>query len=327
MSTGRVWAVRPKPKPDELLSSWMVRAANMSGEKLHSWCTDRWPGIQLWTRDLDLSAPDRVVAELAAGTATGLAMARATLLRDLEGVLHPTLDRSAVARFIRPLGVYHRTRRGFGLWYCPACLDDDIPYFRRRWRLVGFPCCTEHGLMLADRCRSCAAPVVPHRDCIVTCHECAADLRSADRVIADASVLQLQYHEQAVLNGSPVFGSGLLGMHPICYFALLNRLLLLTTSGPRLNALRDVLDGHLDRPLRRDFSGRRIELRFLDPAATHDAMRGVAFLLRGWPYMFVGIMAEAGVWWSWAMRDATPERVPFAFADPVRQYLYNASAS
>lgn len=322
------WTVRPKPQPDELLSSWMVRAAEMSGQKLHSWCTDRWPSVQLWTRDLDLSAPPRIIAEMTTGTAADPDLARRTSLQAFEGVLHPAVDRSALARFIRPLGVYHRTRRGFGLWFCPACLSEDAkPYYRRSWRLVGFACCTRHGLVLADRCPSCAAPVVPHRGGLVECHDCGTDLRTAECSLADASVLQLQHHCQRVLDGAPVQGAGLPDLHPMSFFALLNRLLMLMAAGPRRARLLDTLDGLLARPIVRHDEDARSELRFLPPAATHEAMRGVAFLLRGWPYMFVGVMAEAGIWWSWATRDASPNKLPFTYIEPVRRHLYTASAS
>lgn len=306
----------------------MIRIAATSGQKLHSWSTDNWPHLQLWNRDLDLSAPAWMVDELAAGTATETATAHGTLLRSLEGSLHPELDRSGVARFIRPIGVYHRTRRGFGQWYCPRCLGDDgLPYFRKRWRLVGFACCTRHGVLLHDRCPRCEAPIVPHRGSLAVCHVCATRLDTADCRPADAAALQLQHHAQLVLGGAPVTLTGLLGLHPVLFFALINRLLTLLVIGPRRGNLQAVVGSLLARPLSPTIEVERLELRFLDPPATHDALRGVDLMLRGWPDMFIGLMMEARLWWSWATRDADIKTLPFIYVEPVRRYLYNSSGS
>lgn len=102
---------------------------------------------------------------------------------------------------------------------------------------------------------------------------------------------------------------------------------MLMAAGPRRGRLLDTIDGLLTQPIIRHEEGVRKELRFLSPAVTHEAMRGVAILLRGWPYMFVGVMAEAGIWWSWATRDAKPNQLPFIYIEPVRRHLYTASAS
>jgi len=71
MTYGKVWPAHPKPFPDELLSSWIVRVAQANAIKLQtlSWMlfgNERSP----WNRDIDRSAPPWLLKELALHTGT-----------------------------------------------------------------------------------------------------------------------------------------------------------------------------------------------------------------------------------------------------------------
>ena len=57
--SGTLWPAHPKPLPDELLSSWMVRIAGQHGLKLHTFASAVWPGISIWNRDIDRSGPKK----------------------------------------------------------------------------------------------------------------------------------------------------------------------------------------------------------------------------------------------------------------------------
>jgi len=90
-----------------------------------------------------------------------------------------------------PLQMYHRKFLGFGLQYCSQCLlEDDEPYFRRRWRVAYCTFCPEHNALLRDRCWQCGACVAFHRrelgrptlllvGPMSICHSCGHDLRAA----------------------------------------------------------------------------------------------------------------------------------------------------
>lgn len=318
-----MWLIRPKPKPHEALSSWLVRIAAANGQRLHSFTTDHWPGLALWTRDIDHLAPSSVLETLAKRTATTLSDARATTFSQYGGILFEGDDPITHFSYVRPLGVFHRLRRAFGQQFCPACLaTDPQPYFRLTWRLSLFPVCTHHGKILLDRCGKCGQPVLPHRGGIATCHSCHTPLGEMTQCDADAMVLAFQSINAAILAGHPVaWPWPLLGLHPLLYFRLIMCLASTLLLGKRRDAFRTHVSAFLREPLPQLAHDRKVELRFLPPEMAHDALRGVAALLVGWPARFVGAAQEAGLWYSWAQKDLEPSRVPYAYINPVRTYL------
>lgn len=316
------WLVHPKAQPDELLSSWLIRIAARQGRKLHNFCHSNWPGLQIWTRDIDSSAPETLLSRLSEKTYTPSNNVNKTCLKTHEGVLYPTLTVRGITPHLTPIGVYHRERKGFGLRYCSACLnEDDHPYFRVIWRLSAFPCCTKHGLQLVDACPQCDSPIAPHRGLMTICHRCDSDIRSANQTIANSSVLQFQHHNQRVLAGSPVTRPGLLGLHPLSYFALVGRLAYLCTSGPRrdrlLEAVRQI-NPEIQQP---EFHGKVNALRFLTVQSWHSVLMAVEILLRGWPWMFVGLCQDAGLYWSWIQQDIRRDFLPMAIEEPAKLFL------
>jgi hypothetical protein len=71
---------------------------------------------------------------------------------------------SGALQWITTLQLFHRTRQGFGMQYCPQCLlEDQIPYFRKEWRVAFVTTCSRHQCMLRDRCVACGAGVAFHR--------------------------------------------------------------------------------------------------------------------------------------------------------------------
>lgn len=190
--SGNLWPAHPKPLPDELLSSWIVRIARANGLKLQTFC-DRVFGKerQLWNRDIDRSAPGWLLASLANHTGTLPDAARRTTLDVYCGRLFHENKPSGQLRWILSIGIYHRTRRRFGLQFCPQCLAEDAePYFRTRWRVAVLTFCPWHQLHLHDRCPTCGAPITFHRrelgrprvtdpGPLSLCHSCNYDLRDA----------------------------------------------------------------------------------------------------------------------------------------------------
>lgn len=193
--SGELWPAHPKPLPDELLSSWIVRLAHANGLKLQTFCDQAFgKQRQLWNRDIDRLAPEWLLAALARHTGTSIASVRRTTLDIYRGRLYRHRHSAGQLRWILPAGIYHRTRRRFGMQFCPQCLtEDDEPYFRIRWRVAVLTFCPEHRLCLHDRCTACSAPVTYHRSelgranitnpgPLCLCHVCGVDLRTAERV-------------------------------------------------------------------------------------------------------------------------------------------------
>lgn len=144
----------------------------------------------LWNRDIDRLSPNWLIAEMCSHTGLSIEIGQATTLRGYEQILYPHFHSAGLLRWILPLKMYHRTRNGFGMQFCPACLAQDLePYYRRRWR-VGFTVfCPTHNCMLNDRCPRCEAPVIFHRlelgrpdvvnvGPLSACFKCGFDLRA-----------------------------------------------------------------------------------------------------------------------------------------------------
>lgn len=193
--SGNLWPAHPKPMPDELLSSWIVRIAQANGLKLQTFC-DRTFGKerQLWNRDIDRLAPPWLLATLSRRTGTSLPSVQRTTLDRYLGRLYRRKQQAGQLRWILPVGVYHRTRFRHGMQFCSQCLAEDAhPYFRAIWRVAALTFCAKHRLRLHDRCPACNAPVAYHRrelgrpaatdpGPLSLCHTCSFDLRNAERL-------------------------------------------------------------------------------------------------------------------------------------------------
>jgi len=161
----QLWPIHYKPMPDELLSSWLVRLAHGHGLKVQTFCNLLFGNRrQVWNRDIDRLAPDWLIAELSARTATPLAVAYGTTLRSFEGAIYPRFKLSGVLPWMLPLQMYHRKRQGFGLQFCRECLTEgELPYFRKSWRVAFATMCIKHEGVLKDRCGYCGASLAFHR--------------------------------------------------------------------------------------------------------------------------------------------------------------------
>ena len=189
--TSSLWPIRNKPHPDELLSSWLVRLARGHGLRVQTFCNLIFGNqLQVWNRDIDRLGPSWIVDVLSERTGTPIKVARGTTLRSYDGWLYPYFRTSGPLQWITTLQMFHRTRQGFGMQYCPLCLyEDEDPFFRKAWRVAFITTCPKHHCMLRDRCRECGAGVAfhrgdmghfdgQHRDSIADCYACGASLAS-----------------------------------------------------------------------------------------------------------------------------------------------------
>lgn len=193
MTHGRLWPAHPKPLPDELLSSWMVRVAEANAIKLQTlsrmlYGTQRTP----WNRDIDRFAPKWLLKEICRHTGTNYWVAYQTTLSTYRNLLYSKRRLTGQLQWVLP-NLSHGTRHdGFGMQFCPVCLAEDaIPYFRKQWRLALYTYCPNHQVMLHDACPACGASVSYFRkdfgreledtQDMAHCHFCEFDLRLANQ--------------------------------------------------------------------------------------------------------------------------------------------------
>ncbi|WP_368735494.1 TniQ family protein, partial [Ralstonia sp. ASV6] len=184
--------VHPHPRPDELLSSWMLRLAHGNGLKVHSFCQSYFGrDKQVWNRNIDVLAPSWLLAGLSELSGIPQSTIEATSLHKFESLVFEQINLYGATRWLLPAGVYHRTRKCHGMQYCPACLSTDaVPYFRARWCLAFYTECDVHRVLMQDACHVCDAPIAFFRGDIghksqleahppTRCHRCGTDITRA----------------------------------------------------------------------------------------------------------------------------------------------------
>ncbi|WBY17991.1 TniQ family protein (plasmid) [Erythrobacteraceae bacterium WH01K] len=320
------WHIRPSPLPRESVSSWLIRIAAAKGTKHHSLMKELAPGLEFWTRDGDLVASPELVRALAVKTGTPLERCRRTTLGAYEGVLAESISGANQSFMVVPLGVRHRFRKAHGQAFCPHCLADDTPYLPLTWRLRLFPACTKHAAVLMDACPDCDAPYQPHRSGFRHCDGCGLDLSALSASIAAPSVLVLQAHNEAVLDGRAVAWPHLHGIHPIAFFAIqlaLFRAIAAKRWGKRVREALHPSIGEIDL----DYRTANPSIRSMTVSAAHGVMRGVSRLLRGWPFGLVGPCGEARAWASWIVPEEPGVQTPFALRHVLDTYLRPGSSN
>lgn len=192
------WAVSTPLLQDELLSSWLTRAALSSGCDPLTLTSLVWPGQRVWTRDLDRLSDDTALLALTnISTISHSGFKAATLGPTAATITHQPLTRLAVWPWVLALGSRNRRRRG-GTQYCPACFrESSTPYYRKRWRFAWHTACATHLICLHDECPNCHAAIEPHllvaEDAdMAICATCKYDLRESPSVQVTSEALIFQ---------------------------------------------------------------------------------------------------------------------------------------
>lgn len=165
---GKLWPVRLAPFADELLTSWIARLAHGHGlrpasflEIVHPGCADL--AVLDWTADGELL----------------------TMLATHTEVPLPAVE-SLWLRFHAELGCHdllHHNWQGPALQYCPACLAEGLPYYRKSWRLACFRVCPQHHTAMHDECPHCGGIIrlleLPPA-ALALCQNCGYPLMSSE---------------------------------------------------------------------------------------------------------------------------------------------------
>lgn len=259
-NAAQLWLYHPKPLPDELLSCWLVRIAHGHGMKIQTFCrVSLGKGQDIWLRDIDRQAPDWLVRALSKHTGVGVREIKRTSLLDYKGVLYRRYKWSGDQYWLLPLNMVDTSYHHHGLQYCPLCLaEDNVPYFRKRWRVALYTMCSKHKCMVHDRCPSCAKPVAFHRremgkfsqvesGPITLCHACDFDLRKSPvkaPVIYDESAYQMWLPALRMLDGN----DGVDACYDVGLFSVLHQMCkIMLVHSPHVH-LRQFVSGKIGAP-------------------------------------------------------------------------------
>lgn len=259
MTYGRIWPAHPKPLPDELLSSWIVRVAQANGIKLQTLCWMLFGNQKSpWNRDIDRSAPHWLISALSEHTGTNYWDIFHTTLATYRTRLYSRRQSSGQLRWILPVNNYGMRHTGFGQQFCPLCLANDAtPYFRKQWRVALFTYCPHHQVLLWNSCPACGLPVMHYRGDfgrelqearpIHACHACGFDFREAEErevFFPDKEVHNL-FDSMLLSLGKPADQAG---RFDLGFFAVLHQLCLIVEAKPNHGKLQHFVAGQLGIP-------------------------------------------------------------------------------
>ncbi|WP_412026645.1 TniQ family protein [Deinococcus yunweiensis] len=322
--------VRPRPEPNELLSSWLFRLAQANTQKLHSLSRTLFGDRQIWNRDIDRLAGPEVLAALEGATGIRATDLRVHTLPSFEGRVYDRHNANGITAWILPLGIYHRTHRRHGLQYCPACLKER-PAFLTLWRLSLSVVCPLHGCDLHEACPACGAPVIPFRVDAAAhlskslptysphtcCFQCGFALDRAPVTAADPALVAWQRTVHEAIIGSGMMTVRGVGAVPLLEYLSVARLwLTLLTFGRRAERLRELVDV----PVKLTTGARGRSLDHLDVQTRRVAVLAFVTLLEGWPERMVDWSRAARIRRSTLLQDMAEP--PGWYLDALRPLEY-----
>jgi len=149
------WPLRPRPFPDELLSSWTARIAQAHGIEIKCFLSEIWPGQRNHESLLDVVFPFEVISILAKRAVLPLEQVHRMVVSELTNPTYKGNSKTIQERLDYVPKSFRKTL-SHQIQICPDCLrDDPIPYFRRSWRLCAVTACGRHGRLLIEICPNC----------------------------------------------------------------------------------------------------------------------------------------------------------------------------
>lgn len=211
-----IWPIPVSLQPDEIFSSWLVRAALDQGCEPLVLTGELWPKWRIWTRDPDRSINKERLNILS--NASGIEASNfisSTLYPIISKLVSRSLDSYSLWPWVLALGTRNRRRSG-GLQYCPICLlEDRKPYFRIQWRLSWHTHCLRHSILLCDRCSFCGSSVEPHRLLPIDkdlsyCATCKTDLRRNPVIKCNLQSVEFQkIADHVAIHGFGTYGNNI----------------------------------------------------------------------------------------------------------------------
>lgn len=329
----QLWPIHPKPYPDELLSSWLMRIAIRSGFNLNTLCRQLLESEHATPREIDRVYSDTLIQRLAEGTGQSQEIVRKSTLADDEGYVY--LNRGyGMNHWIFPTTVFEKMAHN-GLAYCPECLATDAePYYRKSWRYAFNPVCAVHHRFLRQTCPSCKAPfiyfatdTIPNERVMHHCLQCGHWLRDWPAESADPQLIDRLVGIQAALaagiarNAFNLPNCG--AVSAIAYLQILHTL----AYAVRLPARAAWVLAHYQyvpvnlslAPLERDYENLPLEMR--SPEEIGTALCLASTLIEDWPacvvklgkigalsYRNVAVMQDIPLAMLQSLQDILPER-------------------
>lgn len=319
------WPVHPQPLPDELFSSWIYRAARANGQNVFSLCYLLVPKLRNTYYSFDYVVTKHVVWKFSKVLRVSSERAWQTTLESYAGYLFdqstPKVNRKTG---ILQTGLRQNHHKRFCLQFCPLCLAEGEPYFRKKWRVSFITVCTKHTCQLHDRCPECSSPIKPQSNDIgrpkkmpfpgeiTQCFKCGFNLKCSAVKRANLQAVLDTYWYESVLDSGFVQLLKEQWIYSFSFFKVLRHLIRLTVT----------------KHLRSTQAGKLIDTDTLPHDLRYQAMCELSGAFTQWPNTFISFCKKNNIPYS-DLTSITKEKplLPFWLDSEARQYLYTPNLS
>ncbi|WMB72712.1 TniQ family protein [Shewanella oncorhynchi] len=318
--TAMPWPVHPQPLQDEIFSSWVYRAARANGQNFFSLCHLLTPEMKNTHHNYDYLTTENVVRKFSQMLSTSYKTALGTTIDSFAGYLFeqptPKVNRRTC---ILQEGIKPNNYKRFSLQFCPMCLSEGEPYFRKQWRISLITVCTKHACQLHDRCPQCYSPIQPLKNEIknkykmpflgeiTQCFRCGFNLKETTVIQAELQTMIDTVWYEKILKSGYVSLDNKQWIYSFSFFYVLRHL------------IRCVLQKDLGSTSINDF---------IDPdIMTHEyryrAMCELSSVFDQWPTKFLILCENLNVTYS-DLTCMTKQKplLPFWLESVVKHHLY-----
>lgn len=307
--------VHPQPLPDELFSSWVYRVARANGQNVFSFCHLLLPELKRRYYDIDNAVNTGVLQNLSQLLRTPYVKAWETTLDSYGGLLYsistPKANRKTC---ILHTGITKNLDKRFSLQYCPLCLAEHEPYYRKVWRISFITVCTKHACKLHDRCPQCHKPVkpllndigqphkMPFLGNITQCSYCSFELHATPVQGASRDlVVDTHFYEKVLKAGYSQLGTTSDWIYSFSFFCVLRHLLYLLRPESHQKSSPDVMSH---------------ESRYV-------AMKKLAGVFNDWPSRLIELCHQSDIkYYHFTNMTKSRAPIPYWFDIAIRSKLY-----
>ena len=314
----RIWPFYLSPKENELFTSWVCRLSNAHGVKPIVF-TKIYFDLKgsFWNRDIDILAKKNLIEISENHSPLEKEQLKNLFLSRYESIIFQQTNQNGYNLNILPLGINHRTRKKFGLLYCPSCLCSDA-FYKLEWRLTSSIVCTHCNDYLYDSCLNCDSNIIFFRNNIgklnslkkiSSCYKCGIELSSFKKKKAP-SASELNY--QSSINNIINQGYYKNFQYSFHFFTVLNHMTRrLLTSSKKNNKFRSACEERYE-----------IKLPYVNGMLNHSRLEKrrvalmVAFnILDNWPDEFNALRLNA---FNRSEIDAHLKEIPYFLYETLR---------
>lgn len=313
------WSVHPQPLPDELFSSWIMRAAIANGQKLFTLLYLEAPHNGFFSRNIDNDLPDSFIKKISHRMRTPLPIIRMCLLNSYESIVFELSTKKVKRKLcILHTGAMNHTNERFYQQYCPKCFQDQEPYYRKLWRLAFITVCSKHHCRLLDRCPNCKAPIQPllnqsrhqhhaFKGKFTQCHNCNFDLKNGKVEPADQSIISDTQKYENIINVGYIEIEKNRWIYSFSLFSVLRHMMRCTLD------LKDSLMSEHS----------IIEIENLPIDIRYSALIQLSGIFDNWPFQFIAYCKDKNIlYYKLAEISKANNFIPFWFLTIIQRYFY-----